>query len=53
VCFHDQAAGVAGKAISQAAALLAASFLSSASYNFANSFFALGLRPFVLMYTYF
>jgi hypothetical protein len=39
--------------MSQAAALLAASFVSSASYEFANSFFAFGLKPFVLMYTYF
>jgi len=53
VCCLDQAAGVAGKAISQAAALFAGSFLSSASYKFANSFLALGLKPFVLMHIYF
>jgi hypothetical protein len=36
VCCLDQAVGVAGKAMSQAATLLAASFVSSAAYEFAN-----------------
>jgi hypothetical protein len=38
VCCLDQAVGVAGTAMSQAAASLAASFVSSESYEFANSF---------------
>jgi hypothetical protein len=52
VCCVDQAVGVAGIAMSQAAALLAASFVSSESYEFANSFFALDLGTFVLTQTY-
>jgi hypothetical protein len=50
VCCLDQEAGVAGKAMSLAATLLATSFVLSASYEFANSFFALDLEPFVLMH---
>jgi len=39
VCCLDQAIDVAGKAMSQAATLLAAPFVSSESYEFANTFF--------------
>jgi hypothetical protein len=53
VCCLDQAIDVAGTAMSQAATLLAAPFVSSPSYEFANMFFALDPEPFVLLYTYF
>jgi hypothetical protein len=48
VCCLDQAAGVTGKAMPQAAALLAASFVSSASYKFAICFLHLGCNLFFL-----